>query len=186
MRVTPLTIDRLAVPAGGTLALCRCPGRRLPGDPGEPPPSRLDADIRALRSCGASAVVTLLETSELARLGVPRLLEAYRRHDLRFWHCPIADMQTPQSAFVRAWQDAAPELQAALGEGGCVAVHCAAGLGRTGMFAARILSLAGLAPDAAITAVRRARPGAIETRAQADYVGAAGAFGWPSRARISP
>jgi len=44
------------------------------------------------------------------------------------------------------------------------------GLGRTGMAAALLLVERGIAPEDAIAAVRRARPGAIETRGQETLV----------------
>ena len=51
-----------------------------------------------------------------------------------------------------------------------MAVHCAAGLGRTGTLAAQLLVLQGVAPDEAILRVRQARPGTIETPAQEQAV----------------
>jgi atypical dual specificity phosphatase len=47
-----------------------------------------------------------------------------------------------------------------------VAVHCAAGLGRTGTVVAAWLIYTGMKPQEAIAAVRKRRPGAIETHAQ--------------------
>ena len=58
----------------------------------------------------------------------------------------------------------------ALRDGGRVLLHCRAGLGRTGMIAARLLVELGTPPDAAIVSVRAARTGAIETRAQERHV----------------
>jgi len=54
--------------------------------------------------------------------------------------------------------------------GGKIIIYCAAGLGRSGMIAAKILSAFNEAPKIAITSVRRIRPGAIETNQQANFV----------------
>ncbi len=49
-------------------------------------------------------------------------------------------------------------------------IHCAAGLGRTGTFAAKILTNFGWDPRTAIKEVRRIRPGAIERKIQEQYI----------------
>jgi protein-tyrosine phosphatase len=54
----------------------------------------------------------------------------------------------------------------ALSRGVRVAVHCGAGLGRSGTLLAAYLVSQGAAPDAAIADVRAARPGSIETDEQ--------------------
>ncbi|WP_200306505.1 dual specificity protein phosphatase family protein, partial [Paracraurococcus ruber] len=64
----------------------------------------------------------------------------------------------------------APGLRACWAGGGRVAVHCAAGLGRSGMVAAWVLTGFGMPAAAAIAAVRAARPGAIETAAQEAFI----------------
>ncbi len=51
-----------------------------------------------------------------------------------------------------------------------VVVHCLGGLGRSGTIAARLLVELGIDPDDAINRVRQSRPGAIETKAQEQYV----------------
>jgi ADP-ribosyl-[dinitrogen reductase] hydrolase len=50
-------------------------------------------------------------------------------------------------------------------------VHCKGGLGRTGMFAARILiELEGLGADEASARCREVRPGTVETAGQERYL----------------
>jgi len=58
----------------------------------------------------------------------------------------------------------------ALSRGVRVAVHCGAGLGRSGTLLAAYLVSRGSAPLEAIDKVRTARPGSIETREQEDAV----------------
>jgi ADP-ribosyl-[dinitrogen reductase] hydrolase len=55
-------------------------------------------------------------------------------------------------------------------DGNRIVVHCRGGLGRTGVIAARLLIELGEAPDKALQRVRAARPGAVETPEQEDYV----------------
>ncbi len=58
----------------------------------------------------------------------------------------------------------------ALEDGETVAIHCLAGLGRTGMVAASILAALGKEPKEAIEAVREVRKGSVQTKAQEKFV----------------
>jgi protein-tyrosine phosphatase len=49
-------------------------------------------------------------------------------------------------------------------------MHCRGGLGRAGMISARLLVESGVEPTAAMERVRAARPGAIETPRQEEWV----------------
>jgi protein-tyrosine phosphatase len=162
----PYRIDTVDVPGGATLGLGHCPGRRG-GAYGH---RDLDADLAAIEAWGADVFVTLVETSEFARLGVPHFEAAAQASAMRWHHVPIADFGTPDAVTEAAWTRARGDLVGVFARGGKVMLHCAAGLGRTGTIAAKLLVDAGLTPEAAITAVRTARPGTIETGAQQTYV----------------
>jgi len=70
-------------------------------------------------------------------------------------------------------------VHALLDRGDSVALHCRAGLGRTGTVAARVLLERGLNVQAAVDLVRQARPGAIETQVQEAYLHSQGWPQWP-------
>lgn len=166
----PLRIPSLPVPGTpGRLGLTFCPGRVEAG-PGDVAWRRdLDVDLRAIRDWGACALVTLMEAHELVRYQVadlPSRLPAGLTH----FHLPIPDGGIPDPAWERAWTSAGARIRELLGAGGKVVIHCLGGLGRTGTLAARLLVEFGMDPEAAIQAVRAARPGAIETDAQEAYV----------------
>ncbi|MFN3938425.1 MAG: protein-tyrosine phosphatase family protein [Gemmobacter sp.] len=157
-------MDRVAATAGW-IGLVSCPGRAGPG--------ALVRDLAAIANAGARHLVTLLPSDEMHRLGVPGLGAAASEAGLRWWHLPIRDFTAPDDDFENAWAEAGFALRAALAGGEGVVIHCRAGVGRTGTVAARLLVELGETPDAAIAAVRRARPGTIETVAQEAHVRAA-------------
>jgi len=61
-------------------------------------------------------------------------------------------------------------LRRLLRRGGKVVIHCRVGLGRSGMIAARLMVELGMTPSEAISRVRKARPGAIQTSEQERHV----------------
>ena len=166
----PLRITMVHAPGGGTLGLVHCPGRNQAGDPGRHWRRDLACDVAAIAAWRPSAVLTLIEAREFSRLGVPELARALQASGREWHHLPIPDLGTPGPEFVDAWARAKGRVLGSLGRGERVLIHCAAGLGRTGMVAARLLTELGMSPADAIRRVRAARPGAIETEAQAAWV----------------
>ncbi len=126
--------------------------------------------LRRLREDGVSIVVTLVGEREMAMLGMPDLGRRVRSLGMSWLNLPIGDFAAPDKDFETRWTAASPALRAALGAGGAVFVHCRMGLGRTGTVGARLLVELGMSPEAAISAVRTARPGAVETEAQERHV----------------
>lgn len=169
-------IDNVQAPGGGRIGLVHCPGTHAAGLVPSGAAVALDADLDVLARWGARALVTLLQPYELTLLGVDDLGERARAQGLAWWHLPVTDGTAPGAAFERAWRDeVGPALHARLDAGGRVVVHCRAGIGRSGSVAARLLIERGVTPEKAIVAVRRARPGAIESPEQAAWVRGCGA-----------
>jgi ADP-ribosyl-[dinitrogen reductase] hydrolase len=164
-------IDELPV-AGGRLGLCCCPGHRLLPRFVQPSLQDLERDLDVIAEFGASSVVTLMEADELRLVGIDpdRLQREMAARGLVWLHAPIRNLDIPASPWEERWMELKSNLLAEFGRGGRVAMHCYAGLGRTGTVAARLLVETGMEPDEAIALVRRIRPGSIETPQQESYV----------------
>lgn len=166
----PLHVDWITLPGGGRIGMTHCPGRSGRDGSGRDWRRSLQTDLQVLAASEVTALVTLIEAQEFTKLGVPGLPEAAAA--LFDWHhLPIADMTPPGEEMVVRWQRSGPALLQTLHSGCSVVFHCAAGLGRTGTVVAKLLTDSfGLTAEEAITQVRQARPGTIETAAQADFV----------------
>ena len=86
---------------------------------------------------------------------------------LLLMHVPVEDMTPPTQAQLDHCLSA---IARAHERNMAVAIHCGAGLGRTGVVLACYLVEKGLAAQNAIARVRRLRPGSIETDEQAEAV----------------
>ena len=112
------------------------------------------------------------DLSWLRRNGVEVLISLTEDPPFRRWineagllsvHVPIPDMTAPS---IRQFDLCIDTINRAKKTGMGVAVHCAAGKGRTGtMLAAYFVSL-GMTPRQAIERVRELRPGSVETLEQ--------------------
>ena len=117
-------------------------------------PRTADA-LTALHAAGIRALVSLSEAP------VPG--ELLTRLDLLAVHIPVADFTAPLLVQIEQAIAAIEGFHA----GGCaVAVHCGAGLGRTGTVLACYLVRQGSSAAEAIATVRARRPGSIETPEQ--------------------
>ncbi|MBP8902453.1 MAG: ADP-ribosylglycohydrolase family protein, partial [Thiobacillaceae bacterium] len=170
----PLHIAPVSLPDGaGVLGITFCPGK-CDLDAHDGPWSRdLPLDLGAIRAWGANALVTLLEGHEFDLLHVHRLGDMAEAASLEWHHLPIPDMGEPGWHYERRWIYSGARLRRLLRRGGRVVVHCRAGLGRAGTIAARLLVELGMPPAEAISQVRKARPGAIQTPEQEHHVHAA-------------
>ena len=166
----PLHIDYLVTPLGGKIAMTHCPGRNTVDARGRQWQRILGDDLDAIHSANISTVVSLISLPEMKKLGVPDLPAQVVQHKLQWLQLAIQDFGTPDLNALESWKQIKESVLAALARRETVLLHCAAGLGRTGMMAACLLVACGQTPESAIEQVRTARPGTIETEAQAAFI----------------
>lgn len=150
------TPSRFLGPRGFFWAL---PGR-LGGTPRPGIIDELDQDLEGLRRLGVTVLVTLEEVATVAP-------EALATLGIESLHFPVADMGAPElvaalrlSGRIAAW----------MGRGEVVAVHCRAGLGRTGTILACQLIAGGMTAQVALDAIRAVNPGCVQSLAQIEFL----------------
>lgn len=120
------------------------------------------------RSLGVTQIVMLASDGEARAVTRLDLREYYRQHGFEVLYFPVPDMQVPDKAGFRTAVSAAAE---ALEAGMSIAVHCKAGIGRTGVFAACLAQeVLGLGGRESLDWVRQFIPGAVETADQEAFV----------------
>lgn len=168
---SPLRIASIDAGNGGRIGMTICPGKHsVTSISGHGWSRDLVADIQSIRDWGADTVVTLMESWELAEYHVPYLGQELQAAGMIWFHLPIIDGQAPGNEWNIAWETHGKLIRAALLEGQSVLIHCLGGRGRTGTVAARLLMELGDSVVTAITKVRAARDGMIETAAQEQYL----------------
>jgi atypical dual specificity phosphatase len=116
-------------------------------------------DFRWLRAQGVEVLVSLTED--------PPRRDWAEDAGLLVYHEPLEDMEPPTQDQI---DRAVSAVLRATGRNMGVAVHCGAGLGRTGVILAAYFVAKGATAHNAVARIRKLRPGSIETDEQVEAV----------------
>lgn len=132
---------------------------RLAGTPRPGIVHDIDYDLKALKRVGITYLITLTQT--------PPEVEALERHNIHNIWVPVEDMSVPSTVeAVKLCQD----IERLLADDENIAVHCRAGLGRTGTLLAAYLIWEGQSALSALETVRRVEPRWVQSEAQVQFL----------------
>ncbi len=129
-----------------------------------------DADIEVWSAVTPKAVVCLAPECTTPEVWGFDVIAGARRAGLDCHCLPIEDFSVPSATTLSEWEALAPQLADDLRSGRGLVFLCKAGFGRSGMMSARLMVEMGVDPEEAISRIRAARAGAIETPAQEAFV----------------
>lgn len=148
----PLRIDWLEMPPGWRVGITIAPGKHTVSTEGFRWKRDLATDLHALIREGVGTLVCLLEREEMARLGIPDLLDRARDLGLGVIHSPIVDVSVPSTADANA---VVSHLHASRERS--IVIHCNGGLGRSGVVAGILLRALGVGAEETLRRLRSAR-----------------------------
>lgn len=169
----PLQIAELGIGSeGGAIGVTFAPGKKQLSAMTGAWARDLDTDLAVISSWGATVLISLIEPWEFDELEIQALPEKAKAHGLEWHGLPIVDGDVPTQEWLKRWSDVGQQILGRVMAGGRVVIHCKGGLGRAGTVASMLLLQSDeyTDPDKVMAAVRRVRPGAIETVTQEEFL----------------
>jgi predicted protein tyrosine phosphatase len=145
-----------------------CPQGRLAIMPRPRGGSWLAAELASLKKRGVTDIVSLLPANEVFELQLQEEANISEELCLRFHYHPIGDGALPiQPAF----DEFITALLLSMVQGGFIAIHCKAGIGRSAVVAAALLCRFGVSGNAALEMISNARGYDVpDTDAQLNFI----------------
>ena len=129
----------------------------------------LEDEMRALREAGINVLVSMLEDSEAAQLGLALEETAAQSAGLRFVHFPIRDRGVPPN--LPQFEEFLSNVERGMAGGERVGVHCRGCIGRSSVVAASLLIRSGVPIDEMWRQIEAARGSPVpDTLEQFEWV----------------
>jgi protein-tyrosine phosphatase len=126
-------------------------------------------EFAGLARLGVTEIISLLESSEARELGLAEEPAFCATAGIRFHSFPITDRGVPASP--EDLSRLACQLYHLCAGGSFAAIHCRAGIGRSGLVGAAVLLHGGLTVASALSAISKARGVLVpDTTAQSDWL----------------
>lgn len=120
-------------------------------------------------AAGVSEVVILVEEFEWQQRANVDLPTLYEANNIGILHYPVEDFKVPTD--LDSYLEAVQQVISWARSGENIAIHCFAGIGRTGTFlTAMAIDIFGWSPLEAVFWIRQFIPGAVENEAQLKFL----------------